>query len=591
MTARINTTNVPSEEIRDHIKTAIDQTEKSIINILSLYKLSAQKNYFETTNSLAKIITNMKRMVAQYYLEYALTTTGQESVLYILKAIDLEPKIKPHTQIIIPKTKVIIQTNEEFSDLEYTKVTNYIIQRDEDKVRVINQELDRLKEKILEDPTILEAQEFLYNLIEKNDFPDIMLYNELTELKDDDWEERKISLLEKSKGKGREIAKMLIRKEDEKRTKKRWMEGKKLTPPTKETLEKILSKNYPQHVIINEEALGGVFFEKVKNYLKIDDVCENIFQEIVARLPKKLNAYDFGQFETKEVLNIHSIGNIEVDLAQTTGKIFTYIRCVQGKDFVIWNNRKSGRKYLNEQWDLSRPKTIIISSQKVNLKLDGSQKEATINKASEWLKQNVLEKIIYASKKQIHPKKRNRTESFPKEIGPIYTWVSAKKAEKISLTNSDPQKVYPHEIIAISPRMRLVPFGAKEGVPKEAHWAYIWCGIGKCNSNDPPENYMPKELISDYDEFDFRSYLVQIEPKTAKDIFIVDYKVWDDFREEVFEDSDVLSQNQYEELLLRLSKTLKPINEYKGEYKKPIVLIGRDVELDETRIVLGVTIE
>jgi hypothetical protein len=37
-----------------------------------------------------------------------------------------------------------------------------------------------------------------------------------------------------------------------------------------------------------------------------------------------------------------------------------------------------------------------------------------------------------------------------------------------------------------------------------------------------------------------------------------------------------------------LAKTLVPITEYKGDYKKPVVLISRSLEFDELEIVPGV---
>ena len=60
-----------------------------------------------------------------------------------------------------------------------------------------------------------------------------------------------------------------------------------------------------------------------------------------------------------------------------------------------------------------------------------------------------------------------------------------------------------------------------------------------------------------------------------------------DFIESI-RDKISLSNAQYTEMKRVLARTLTPINEYKEDFGKPTVIIGRDLEFDEVSIVQGV---
>lgn len=74
----------------------------------------------------------------------------------------------------------------------------------------------------------------------------------------------------------------------------------------------------------------------------------------------------------------------------------------------------------------------------------------------------------------------------------------------------------------------------------------------------------------------------QIHPKNARDIYVVDWAEWQRFRDATFSDSHSrLTDEEMRENYAVVARTMKPINEYDGTYAEPIVLIGRELELDE----------
>ena len=76
--------------------------------------------------------------------------------------------------------------------------------------------------------------------------------------------------------------------------------------------------------------------------------------------------------------------------------------------------------------------------------------------------------------------------------------------------------------------------------------------------------------------------LAEIKPLTATDIYVVDWQAWNDFREKAFKPGhDRLTDSEVKDMYRAVGKTFVPITEYKGDYKHPVVLIGRDLEVNE----------
>ncbi|MBW2970475.1 hypothetical protein KY319_05110 [Candidatus Woesearchaeota archaeon] len=205
----------------------------------------------------------------------------------------------------------------------------------------------------------------------------------------------------------------------------------------------------------------------------------------------------------------------------------------------------------------------------------------TSEKMVGWLRDNVLNKITAAP---VYEQATTLPEPVPYPLGALYAWTSAQNASKIELTGGDPGNAYFHERFSVAPRWRLAGLGVIGDFPKEAYWGFIWCGIGEPKPNASFEDY---EIPGHWD-FERGDKLLRVMPKHGEDIFVVDYQAYDDFREEAFKTTNRLSDAQMHEMSVCLAKTLVPVNQYKGNYKKPVVLVGRNLEFDEAKIVPGV---
>jgi hypothetical protein len=66
----------------------------------------------------------------------------------------------------------------------------------------------------------------------------------------------------------------------------------------------------------------------------------------------------------------------------------------------------------------------------------------------------------------------------------------------------------------------------------------------------------------------------------------VDWQERNNYRERTLTPThDRLTNDEVSEMHMAVAQTLKSIAEYDGSYKQPIVLIGRDIELDEVEAV------
>lgn len=227
--------------------------------------------------------------------------------------------------------------------------------------------------------------------------------------------------------------------------------------------------------------------------------------------------------------------------------------------------------YTNENW---REDKTVLSWKEV-------EDEAIV-----WLVDKVLNPLKQAPKPEHQETFPPDEEPFPDgKIGPLFAFVEMKDIERIARIKDDPAKAYPHERKAIRTYRRLfslnTPIG--EGIPKEAHDGYIWCGVGKVDEKTD----MDKLSIAHEDRrtdtsFGHNEGIAVIKPKYATDIYVVDWQKWDDYREKTFtKDHDRLTKDEVVEMYWEVGRTMVPITEYEGGYNKPVVLIGKALEMDE----------
>lgn len=206
-----------------------------------------------------------------------------------------------------------------------------------------------------------------------------------------------------------------------------------------------------------------------------------------------------------------------------------------------------------------------------------------------WLAENVLNPLKAAPKPESQSTMTPKEKPFPEgKVGPLYAFVEEQVLRKIALIKNNPGKAYPDERKAVRPNRELLSPGmSRGGAPKIVYDGFVWCGIGAIDEKTDLTQVRKIGLDYRWDDPHFYSQGVAvIEPKTAADVYVVDWQEWDDYRERTFTPThDRLTDAERSEMHVVVARTLKPITEYDGSYKQPIVLIGRDLELDEVEAI------
>lgn len=206
-----------------------------------------------------------------------------------------------------------------------------------------------------------------------------------------------------------------------------------------------------------------------------------------------------------------------------------------------------------------------------------------------WLAENVLNPLRVAPKPEAQATELPEEEPFPTDkVGPLYAFVDEEVLRKIALIQNNPGKAYPDERKAARPGKRLLSLGMPRGdAPEIVYDGFVWCGVGTIDEQTDLNDYKHIGLEYRWDDRPFNSQGVAVlKPKTATDVYVVDWQEWDNYRERTFTPThDRLTDAEYNEMHLAVARTITPITEYQGDYKKPVVLIGRDLELDEVEAV------
>ncbi len=653
------------------LKTHIQDTERKIFG-------TTLDDYKSVQDKLLPFIKEgkedgMTKFLSRLYLYYALRCTGEESLVYMHRAVALNPKIELTSPTSNPESLP-------WED-EQEKTPGY--------VRILEAYIGDIKKETQEKGIQpLDFHEIRYKMIKSGEIPDPHIYSStLDELTDEEFQREKRRVAKQEMGVGSFLSEMLLSSQQDKRDRERWKKGTQLPKVSFEQLETIFSSKYPRHVIIDPEAIGGISLQPSRRYDNIDQACDMICLEISKRLSRRLDAYRFRQGTAKEEIEIEGLGKMKITISGGEGA-FTYISEIKSDKFRIWNCRGTGRKYLDRRNDIALPTDIEINDDGLQTKLtlyeddsgifleryglkytnkrveafgqgltsDGKRddlypsrqdlektenpelREFLIRKGvmkksfipdemifdssefekytknpagykkffaemelpsqlsyrkesrtiSDWLVRKVLKRIVLTPERRDQAKTQPAPIPYPEKIGPLYTWIPLGDAEKIEIIGKDSDKAYPDERNAIDPRWRLIPWDIPGKFPEETQEGFIWCGVGPAAENAPSDLYdIPGHHMDSGSLFDYRNQLVQITPKHGEEVYVVDYQAWDDYRETAFKTTETLSSKQLSELYSALANTFVPINEYKGNYKKPTVVISRALGLDEVELVKG----
>jgi hypothetical protein len=440
-----------------------------------------------------------------------------------------------------------------------------------------------------------------------------------------------------------------IAAEERRRNLERWAKGKEITPATAEHAKAIISALPTYSIADSEVLgmMRTERVKSFKIDAAVEDILTEISQRLPRRIEAYKFHQDYAK-ETINIpgigeikVTMHETGNgIFKDIGEVEGETFRIWNC--RKSGVKYMNKysdisrpsnieikpkqlkielyddesgifvtKQGKRFTNARWrtasgsgydsdayrddlhrtysggneDDSRYRDINNNWEKDKTVLSWKKVE---DEAIIWLAENVLNPFKQAPKTENQKSSLPEEEPFPEgKIGPIFTFVGMQDLRRIELIKNNPKNAYPEERKAIAPNERLVPYGIPlENVSEIANDGFIWCGVGAIDENTNMDSMkIGRETRKTDRIFGDNEGLAVIKPKTATDVYVVDWQAWDDFREEKFTTNhDTLTDDEVAEMYRALARTLVPIADFKGDYKNPIVLIGRDLELDEVQV-------
>lgn len=206
-----------------------------------------------------------------------------------------------------------------------------------------------------------------------------------------------------------------------------------------------------------------------------------------------------------------------------------------------------------------------------------------------WMAENVLFPLRGAEKPAEQATEAPEAEPFPYDkIGPIFTFIETKDYERIKRIQQKPEAAYPNERHGIRPNLRLVSLGdGTPDLPSEVHDGYIYAKPGRLNeaTNFEEINKIGREYRKTDRILGGAHGFAQLRPKSARDIYVVDWAEWDKYRDATFSDThNRLSDEELKENHAVVARTMTPVIEYDDSFEDPIIIIGRDLELDEIEL-------
>jgi hypothetical protein len=185
---------------------------------------------------------------------------------------------------------------------------------------------------------------------------------------------------------------------------------------------------------------------------------------------------------------------------------------------------------------------------------------------------------------------REGVTAYSDTVGPIFCFGEYRDAERVHRGELDINALDPSDrygFIGSGYRLLSLGTGNDGTVPEIAYDGFKWCGLGEVTGTTPINtlNIPGHHQWSDKERFVFR-----VNPSHADGIYVADNAPYEKRRTELFEEikpRDRLTDAELAEADRARARSIVPITEYTGGYKQPVILINRELALDEVELVSG----
>lgn len=212
--------------------------------------------------------------------------------------------------------------------------------------------------------------------------------------------------------------------------------------------------------------------------------------------------------------------------------------------------------------------------------------EDKLKEFTDWLNENVLGYILTFPEAEVIDLPFTVEEIIPyKGEWPIvFSTSNWEFRERVLTGKKNPKDLEPQDRQAcFSSQSRLVPLDLAwedEDITGLARDGFIWCDTNQRITKRSSHNCLVNDARGGWDD----KLIVAIKLKYANEVYVIDNAAFEEMREQIFE--EIAPRNRLTDVELGVAyaargKTIIPINEYKGGYKEPIVLIRRELDFDE----------
>ena len=231
--------------------------------------------------------------------------------------------------------------------------------------------------------------------------------------------------------------------------------------------------------------------------------------------------------------------------------------------------------------DLGREYSPIGSEpRKINL-------EEKFKEFTSWLEEFVLNYILTFPEGNAVEEKNNQLIPYKGPWTTVYSLCDNKDAARIVKGKKNSQALPPQDRHAyFGSGKRLVPLDVPNNgrFPQIAREGFIWCDTNSNISSNSKIDEISRGVTLEMKSLFRDNYIVAVKLKYANDVYVVDHAKYEEKRNQLFESiapRDRLTDKEYGDVVAARGATIVPINDYKGGYKDPIILINRELDFDE----------
>jgi hypothetical protein len=207
-----------------------------------------------------------------------------------------------------------------------------------------------------------------------------------------------------------------------------------------------------------------------------------------------------------------------------------------------------------------------------------------------WLESNVLRMIKHQPlpTETIDIFKPAEPAPIPSRLGPLFTVAEYRDCMRIITGQRDKTLLHPSDRYALEINYRFLNLGIPQNdfIPDAAYHGSVWCGIGAVDENSQAIDLE----IPGYHRWTDGNYVARVKLNRANDVFIADMHPYERVRESLFARREKGYHLNNEEVNLcsqASGRTVIPLADYQGGYRLPVVLVNRQIELDEVEVVSG----